>query len=135
MKKILSLLLLTIIFMSCSTMSENDRIVRRSDIFHRLSKNKLMAVSGWKMGDTYLKLRKNNTFISQDRVLGFVKSGYYAGRYTFKNDTLRLFFKNNHKPSALKSEILILKKTNDGEILDTNTGYFLWVQKNKLAAK
>lgn len=114
-------------------MEKNDRIVRRSDLLNRFSKSKLEAISGWKMGDDYLILRRNKTFIFQTRVFGFVKSGYYAGNYEFKNDTLKLIFKNDYKPEALKSGILIMKKQNGEDILDNGNCYYLSITKNYIA--
>lgn len=130
MKKIISFLLIISFFQSCGTMDKNDRIVRRNDFFNRFSDSELKALSNWKIGDDFLKLRKNNTFLFQARVFGFARSGYYAGKYTFKNDTLKLDFKNNHKPEVLKSGILVFKNKNGEKILETDNGYYLSVLKN-----
>ncbi len=135
MKKLLSSIVILFLFNSCGTMEKNDRMVQRSDFFNQFSKSKLNALSNWKMGDDYLKLRKNKTFLFQARVFGIVRSGYYAGKYTFEKDTLRLTFINNYKPEVLKSGILVLKKRNGEEILETDNGYYLAVVKNEFATK
>ena len=133
MKKFFAIIFILSFLTSCAIMEKDDRIVRRSDLFYRFSKSKLNAFSGWKMGDDYLKLRHNNTFLFQARVFGFVHSGYYAGKYTLQNDTLKLTFKNNHKPKVLESGILVLKMRNGEKVLVTNNGYYMSIIKNDFA--
>lgn len=93
----IQILLFLLFFVSCGTMEKNDRISRRADFINRFSSKELIAEVGWKMGSDILVLRKNKTFRIYSNVLGIANSGYYCGTYKFENDTLKLFYHNNHK--------------------------------------
>ena len=135
--KYLLVVLCFLLLSSCGSMDKMDRKVRRNDFFNRFSKTELTTLKGWKMGDDILILRKNNTFRYYSKVLGVVKSGYYAGTYKIFNDSISFSFSKNHKPLFfITSDTLILDTKDEWEVLRNSktafvSGNYLVVQKNK----
>ena len=85
-----------------------------------------MAVSGWKMGEDRLLLRKNKTFRIYSNVLGVVNSGYYSGFYTISSDTLKLKYINDHK---LPYDELYFSIDNNQEVLKCKEKIF-YIERN-----
>lgn len=136
--KVSTVLILVLAFSSCGTMSKTDIKVGRRDMFNRcFSGTALVAKRNWKMGDDILYMRRNGSFRYFSKVLGLMNSGYYAGKYTIKNDTVIFQFDQNYKPAFFSTDTLVF----DSDPYDYgynilrnihNSTSFMYVHKSKL---
>lgn len=139
---------LSIGMVSCVSYSTG---ARRTDLFNRLSKTELTAVSNWKMGQDVLVLKRNHTFRYCVQPFG-ITAEYYTGTYQRSKDTIVLSFQKNRvpldyemgkqqlsltvgavvKPSFLaKSDTLIVVQKNARAVLMNSSGDYLAVLTRK----
>jgi hypothetical protein len=99
------------------------RKVRRETRNLRISPVILKAYRTGKMIDDHLKLRKNNSFIYYESILGLKKSNYYSGTFTQNGDSLFLNFHNGHKDSSWTGTAVIDSAKKEIILVSANT-YF-----------